>query len=46
MSKEERLKKIFKDMESLPESELQKIEVAIQACKVVQTLKKTEFKSE
>nr|UWF89298.1 MAG: hypothetical protein [Bacteriophage sp.] len=46
MSKKERLKKIFKEVESLPESELQKVEVAIQACKVVQTLKKSEFKSE
>lgn len=45
MSKKERLKKIFKEMESLPESELQKVEVAIQACKVVQTLKKSEIET-
>lgn len=44
MSKEERLKKIFEDIENLKESELHKVEIAVQACKVVQNLKNAEFK--
>lgn len=45
MSKEDRLKKIFKDIESLKENELHKVEIAVQACKVVQNLKNAEFKT-
>ena len=43
MSKKERLKKLFKEIEELKESELYEVEVAVYACKVVQTLRNTEM---
>ncbi len=44
MSKKERLKKLFKEIEELKENELYQVEVAVKACKVVQKLKNLETK--
>ena len=44
MSKKERIKKLFEEIEELKENELYQVEVAVKACKIVQNLKKLETK--
>lgn len=45
MSKIERLKNLFKEIEELKEKELYDVEVAVKACKVVQKLRNSGIKS-